>query len=99
MKHLLTTTTTVLLTGVMALLPAVSATAAYPVTHHYSSCAAVHRSYSGGISKRGVYYNTIRHADGTVTRRPLRGRVLHSTTAYTVNRGLDRDHDSVACEI
>lgn len=81
------------------LAPALSASASTPSTsHHYSSCAAVHHYYSGGIAKVGVYYNTIHHANGTVTKVRLSGHVLHSNTAYKVNHTLDRDRDGVACE-
>ena len=74
----------------------VPADAATPAKH-YSSCAAVHAVYSGGIAKNGVTTNTV-HSHGTVTHRRLKGHVAHSTALYTANRKLDRDNDGIACE-
>jgi cytochrome c2 len=64
---------------------------------HFSSCAAVHKIYSGGIAKKGVTKNTV-HSHGKVTHRKLKGSVKHSTALYKANKKLDRDKDGVACE-
>jgi hypothetical protein len=76
---------------------AVPADAAPSVTH-YASCAAVHRHWSGGIAKKGVTKNTIKHSNGTTTKTVLKGKVTHSTALYEANKKLDRDKDGVACE-
>lgn len=64
---------------------------------HYSSCAAVHKVFSGGIAKAGVTTDTV-HSHGRVTHRRLKGHVVHSTALYTANKKLDRDRDGIACE-
>jgi len=76
--------------------PAVPAQAS-PAAQRFTSCAAVHRAYSGGIAKQGVRSNTV-HSHGRVQHRALKGRVKVSTALYAANRRLDRDRDGIACE-
>lgn len=64
----------------------------------FSSCAAIHTVYSGGIAKPGVTKNTLTK-NGKKIQVPLSGRVAHSSALYNLNKGLDRDHDGVACEV
>jgi hypothetical protein len=75
------------------------ATAAEAAVPHYKNCTAVHKVYSGGIAKKSVTVNTIHHRNGTVTKAKLKGTVKHDDSLYNANKGLDADHDGIACEL
>jgi hypothetical protein len=92
-KRSLVTATAALSLAFGLLAPVLPAQAQTVSAHHYSSCAEVHRVYSGGIAKAGVNRNRV-----SGHYRALRGHVKHSTALYNANRRLDRDRDGVACE-
>jgi hypothetical protein len=54
--------------------------------------------YSGGIAKKGVKYNVVKHKDGTKTNKALKGKVKFDTALYNANKKSDADKDGIACE-
>jgi hypothetical protein len=68
-----------------------TADAATKKVKHYKSCSALHKDYPHGIAKRGA----------VDTPKPGYHRVKNFRTngaVYTANKGLDKDHDKIACE-
>ena len=56
----------------------------------YANCTAMHVRIKGGVGKPGA---VDKRKSGHAKYTPYR-----STTWYTANKGLDRDHDGIACE-
>ena len=85
----------VLLTAAVASLaaPTVAVTAPAKIPKLYSSCKQLNMRYPHGIGRYGAHDKT--------TGAPVTN-FFHSTRSYnlamTYNRGLDRDHDGIACE-
>jgi hypothetical protein len=59
----------------------------------WKNCTAVHKRYLHGIGRVGAHD----HTSGKPVTTFKRSNKLY-TTAVGHNRGLDRDHDGVACE-
>lgn len=84
-----------LLVVVVALVAAAGAAAASPakIPKIFSSCSELNKRYPHGVGRFGAHDKTtgVRVTD-----------FVHSTWLYEVvisyNRGLDRDHDGIACE-
>lgn len=73
---------------VVASVPAVASAAP---ARKYSNCAALNKQYRHGVAKSGG-------KDRVKGRtKPVRNFTVN-TALYNANRGLDRDHDGVACE-
>ncbi|GAA4264930.1 excalibur calcium-binding domain-containing protein [Frondihabitans peucedani] len=86
------------LTVAIAVPSVVAADAASAAPKTFANCAAVHKSYSGGIAKAGVKTNTVT-SKGKVTHRALKGKVKFDTALYKANAKSDRDKDGIACEL
>lgn len=56
---------------------------------HFSNCTAMHRVYPHGVGLYGAHDHTSGTPVTTFARRPK---------VYWANKGLDRDHDRIACE-
>jgi len=79
----------ILAAAVALTLPAQADAAA--AVHHFKNCTDMHRTYKGGVARRGAHDH--RAGGGHAKYRP------HVSTAlYTANKGMDRDHDGIACE-
>jgi hypothetical protein len=57
---------------------------------HFTNCAAMHKVYPHGVGRSGA-------RDHVSSGIPVTNFKV-STALYIVNKGLDRDHDGVACE-
>lgn len=71
---------------------------AKPAAKEYKNCTAIKKVYSGGIAKKGVKYNVVKHKDGTKTNKALKGKVKFDTALYNANKKSDADKDGIACE-
>lgn len=71
---------------------------AKPAAKEYKNCTAIKKVYSGGIAKKGVKYNVVKHKDGTKTNKALKGTVKFDTALYNANKKSDVDKDGIACE-
>ena len=58
---------------------------------HFSNCTKMHKSYAHGVGKSGAR-DHVKGKSKPVT------NFYRSTSVYNANKGLDRDHDGVACE-
>jgi uncharacterized membrane protein len=78
------------LIAVAAVAPATAASAA-PAAHHFKNCTDMHKTYRGGVAKKGAHDH-----------RPHGGHARYaphvSTALYNANKSSDRDRDGVACE-
>lgn len=77
---------------------ATSSRLAQPAAKEYKNCTAIKKVYSGGIAKKGVKYNVVKHKDGTKTNKALKGKVKFDTALYNANKKSDADKDGIACE-
>src|SRR4051794_5365966 len=50
-----------------------------PSAKTFKNCTAIKKAYSGGIAKKGVKYNVVKHKDGTKTNKALKGKVKFDT--------------------
>lgn len=60
----------------------------------WANCTAVHHKYSHGVGRLGAHDHV---ASGTPVTNFKRSNTLFQT-AMNHNKGLDRDHDKIACE-
>ena len=64
---------------------------AAPAAHHFRNCTDMHKTYKGGVARRGAHDH--RTGGGHARYAP------HVSTAlYNANSSMDRDHDGIACE-
>jgi hypothetical protein len=75
--------------ALLVAVPLMVGTAAASSPRHFRNCTAVHTVYKHGIAKSRYAAS---HATG------LTGAPKVSRSLYRANKGLDRDHDGVACE-
>jgi hypothetical protein len=73
----------------LALVLAAPAMSAPQATRSFRNCTAMHRVYPHGVGRFGPRD----HTSGTQVT-----NFKHSDRIYRANRGLDRDHDKIACE-
>jgi hypothetical protein len=58
---------------------------------HFQNCSKLNKKYPHGVGKRGAK-DKVRGKSKPVT------NFTRNNAVYAANRGLDRDHDGVACE-
>ena len=82
----------VALAALLAPATATAATTAHHLSaHHFKNCTDMHRTYKGGVARKGAHDH--RSGGGHARYAP------HvSTDLYKANSGMDRDHDGIACE-
>jgi Excalibur calcium-binding domain len=73
----------------LAIVGALAAAPAASAAKHFPNCAHVNAVHKHGIAKNA---KRAKLASG------LTGRPFVNLSLYLANRGLDRDHDGVACE-
>jgi uncharacterized membrane protein len=59
--------------------------------HHFKNCTDMHKTYKGGVARRGAHDH--RTGGGHARYAPK-----VSTVLYNANSKMDRDHDGIACE-
>jgi hypothetical protein len=82
-----------LLVVALCVAPAGSASASTTVSAPWKNCAQVHTRYPHGVGRLTAHDKT----SGTPVRNFKRSTHLY-LIAIGQNRGLDRDHDGIACE-
>ncbi len=75
---------------VAGLAPAASASSAGSA-RHFSNCTAMHKVYKHGVGQVHARDHVSGHTKPVTT-------FTHSNALYAANKGLDRDHDKIACE-
>lgn len=58
---------------------------------HFANCTAMHRVYPHGVGRKGAHDKVRGHTKPVTT-------FFVNNALYAANRGLDHDHDGVACE-
>lgn len=75
----------------VALAPTAAPTLLEPTATHFKNCTKLNQKYKHGVGKKGAKD----HVSGR--NKPVTN-FTRSNALYKANRGLDRDHDGIACE-
>ena len=75
----------------VVLAPVMTPVADARAPRHFRNCTALHRVYPHGVGRAGAH-DRVRGRTAPVT------TFKRSTRLYKANKGMDRDHDGVACE-
>ena len=76
-------------TAVVITVPSQAASAAS--ARHFANCTAMHKVYKHGVGQVHARDHVSGHTKPVTT-------FTRSNALYAANKGLDRDHDKIACE-
>lgn len=89
--------TVLLLMGSLVAMAAPAEAASATKAAKFKNCAALHKTYAGGVAKSSKVQNTYT-SRGVKKRASSTYRPKVSAALYQANRHLDRDKDGIACE-
>jgi hypothetical protein len=77
--------------GILAMVLLMPASAEATAARHFPNCTAMHKVYPHGVGKPTA-------RDHTASGQSPVTNFKKSSALYLANKGLDRDHDGIACE-